>query len=149
MPNYHCTESKAAPVLDVVMASLQLAGSVVALGSSNPKTRAASGFGIAFSGAFALSARDGFRSTDECAELKGDAQADEPTRSIAPHPASHGFMAPPPGEPPRAPQPPPGPFDRPIPPQSPVPGTTPDAGPLPIAPPAVRAPAVPQRMDDE
>jgi hypothetical protein len=146
--NYSCTESEAAPVVDVALALLQLVGAGFELKSSNQFKTPEVGFALSLSILHIGSARYGFRATQECTEMKSTAEAEHFRRSTVPQAAPQGFVVPPPREPPRVPQPLPPPFDRPGLSAIPASEETPDAGPPEVAP-ANHMPAVRQRTDDE
>ena len=145
VPNYECTESKAPPVVDVLLGALEVVGAAVASGSSNPTTQAEGHMGIAFSGIYIGSAIYGFRATGECTDLKRAAAEGAPP-SIVPRAASRGLVAPPRG-PTRAPQPLPPPFG--APPSSSGAAREPDAGAAEVSPSVPLAPPVRQKADDE
>jgi hypothetical protein len=65
-----CSESKGAPVADVILGTLYLSSGLVAMGSSNKTVQASGGFSMGFAGAFLGSGIRGFSWTSECTELK-------------------------------------------------------------------------------
>jgi hypothetical protein len=144
-PNPACTDSAAAPVLDLIAASLQTVNACLALSSSNQVTQMQGSFSLGFAAMYVSSAVYGFRNTSECTDLRRDDTIDDrserpqpPRQSVGPH----GFLLPP-SEPPPGPPP----FERP--PLAAYPTSAPpDAG-VAVAPPVPAAPPVPQKTDDE